>query len=275
MTLVDLLTLAPGERADTFIGQPEAYGAVGIYGGHFLGQALSAGLQTVDTGKLANSFHAYFLKAGNPELPIVYHVERLREGRNYESRTITATQGEVPVFHMIASFKLPESGETHFKAMPKVPSADEIIAALPNDASAPQFPMVAGGRAEMYLVGEHFVPQEFVPGREPVIQCWMRVNDADNIDARMSQCILAFLADGPLMFNAALPYGIPFRTHRLTSLDQSVWFHQPCKVSEWMLYDQRSTAAADARGLNEGEIYDAAGNHILSAAQESMLRRAD
>ncbi|XOV87872.1 MAG: acyl-CoA thioesterase [Pseudomonadota bacterium] len=274
-TLADMLTLVPGERADTFVGKSEPYGAIGIYGGHFLGQALAAAFGTVDEPKVANSFHAYFLKAGNPELPIVYQVERLRDGRGFDTRVVKATQGEAPVFHMTASFKLPEdAAEEHQKVMPHVPSPEDVIAAREADGGeAGRFPMTLGGRVQMELISDHFVPQQFSPDREPVLQSWMRVPGLENASQRMSQCALAYLADGTLMFNSVLPYGVPFRTHRLTSLDQSVWFHHPCDVSAWLMYDQRSILAADARGLNEGEIYTEAGKVILTAAQESMLRK--
>jgi acyl-CoA thioesterase-2 len=100
----------------------------------------------------------------------------------------------------------------------------------------------------------------------------MRVPGCDDIDSKSRQSVLAYLSDGTLMFNSVLPYGIPFQTHRLTSLDQSVWFHRDISPGDWMLYDQRSTAAADGRGLNEGEVYDSHGLLIMSTAQESMLR---
>ena len=122
-SLTDILTLQPGTLADEFIGLPKAYGAIGIYGGHFLGQALAAGLATVDSAKLANSLHAYFLRPGQPHLPIVYRVARLRDGRGFASRTITAFQQEVPVFQMMASFKVLEPGDEHQKTMPKVTPA--------------------------------------------------------------------------------------------------------------------------------------------------------
>ena len=272
-TLAELMTVRAAGKTDVFIGETDSYGKLGIYGGHFLGQALAAGFATIEGDKLAQSFHGYFLKPGNPTAPLEYHVIRIREGRNAEVRGITAVQDGVSVFYMLAAFKMPEEGDEHQKPAPAVPSAEEVIASR-EAAGRPAFPfpMTQHGRVEMEFISESFMPQSFQPGREPKLQVWMRVPD-EIADQRMHQCLLAFLSDGTLMFNSVLPYGLPFQTHRLTSLDQSVWFHRPVDPSGWLLYDQRSTAAADGRGLNEGEVYDSQGRLIISTAQESMLRR--
>lgn len=274
-SLANLLTLEQAEGRETYVGAPETYGAVGIYGGHLLGQALAATFETVEPEKTANSFHAYFLKAGNPAAPLIYQVSHLRDGRGYDLRSVTASQQGEDVFSMIASFKLPEDGEdSHQKTIPSAPDPADAAASREQRGDAPlRFPMTVAGRVEIELISDHFVPKAFKPGRLPKLQCWMRVPGAESVDVRMAQCMLAFLADGTLMFNSVLPYGVPFQSHRLTSLDQSVWFHRHADVSQWMLYDQRSTAAADGRGLNEGEAFNEAGQLILSAAQESMLRK--
>jgi acyl-CoA thioesterase-2 len=267
------MQVCPGKSSDSFTGKSISYGVLGIYGGHFLGQALSAGLATVEEHKLAQSYHAYFLKAGDPSVDIEYRVERIREGRNSEVRGITAVQGGVSVFHMIAAFKIPEPGDEHQKASPVVPSVDEVIAARQaSGIESFRFPMVQGGRVEMEFISDSFIPEKFAAGREPILRTWMRVPACEAINSRSRQSVLAFLSDGTLMFNSVLPYGIPFQTHRLTSLDQSVWFHRDVDPGDWMLYDQRSTAAADGRGLNEGEVYTSDGVLIMSTAQESMLR---
>jgi acyl-CoA thioesterase II len=273
-SLVDVLTLKPGEQADHFIGSAEAYGVIGIYGGHFLGQALAAALATIEPNKLANSLHGYFLRPGMPQVPIIYQVNRLRDGRGFATRTVTAYQQAKPVFHMSASFKVFEPGDEHQKTMPAVLPAAALIERREAAGIPPfQFPMTADGRVDMEWASESFNPAQFVAGRTPCLQTWMRANVPNDIDARLSQCVLAFLSDGTLMFNAVLPYGLPFQSHRLTSLDQAVWFHRPCNPADWLLFDQRSTAAADSRGMNEGEVYAADGQLILTVAQESMLRR--
>lgn len=123
--LEDLMSMMPGPGKNCFEGQTIAYGPIGVYGGHFLGQALAAGFETVDEPKLASSFHAYFLKPGNPSLPLFYHVSPLRNGKRTDMRSITARQDGVDVFHMIASFKLAEEGDEHQKPMPDVPGIQD------------------------------------------------------------------------------------------------------------------------------------------------------
>jgi acyl-CoA thioesterase-2 len=274
LNLADLMQVTAAGQPGVFTGRTEAYGALGIYGGHFVGQALAAGFATVDEPKLAHSFHAYFLKRGDPDARLDYHVTNLRSSRAGDVRSIAARQNGDDVFHMLASFKLTEGGDEHQPAAPDVRTADDLAAAreVRGEPIFP-FPIVQGGRAVMEWATPSFMAAE--PGREPMLRNWMRVPGIDGLDARMRQVVLAFLSDGTLMFNAVLPYGLPFRTHRLTSLDHAGWFHRPADPGQWLLYDQRSTAAADGRGLNSGEIFTADGALVMSCVQESMLRRID
>lgn len=272
LTLPDLMRVSATPQPDVFNGRTDSYGVLGIYGGHFLGQALAAGFATVDEPKLVHSFHAYFLKAGNPQAQLDYHVTRLREGRGNEVRAITARQDGQDVFHMVASFKLPEGGDAHQPVMPATEAPEALIAAREARGEPVfPFPVVKEGRVQMEFATKSF--REFDPERDAVLRLWMRVPDSAGLDARTRQVLLAFLSDGTLMFNSVLPHGVPFQTHRLTSLDQSVWFHADADTEAWMLYDQRSTAAADGRGMNSGEIYARDGRLLVSCAQESMLRR--
>ncbi len=270
-SLIELMTVLPTEDPATFTGITESYGMLGIYGGHFLGQSLSAGFATVEEPKLAQSLHGYFLRKGDPDAPLHYRVSTLRESRGSSVRAIAAIQHEAEVFHMIAAFKLPESGEEHQKQAPSVASPQDCRAAREARGGPPSGgPTSLGGRVEVEMVTP--APMEFVAGRTPELQTWSRVPDGGRLDDRQRQVVTAFLADGTLMFNSVLPYGRPFDDYRLTSLDQSVWFHRLPDPGDWMLFDQRSTAAADGRGLNEGEIYGADGRLFASCAQESMLR---
>lgn len=274
MDLPTLMSVTPKPDApDVFVGQPENYGAIGIYGGHFVGQALAAGFETTTDDKLAQSLHCYFLKAGNPKEAIEYQVEKIRDSRTSSTRSITGFQAGAKVFHMIAAFKLSEDGESHQKTAPSVISHEALSKQREQEGRPFKPPMLIQDRAELMLISDHFVPAKFTPGREPKLQSWMRSTHEGDISAQSAQCVIAFLSDGFLMFNSVLPYGIPFQTHRLTSLDHSVWFHRTCPAQEWMLYDQRSIAAADGRGLNEGEIFDSRGVLICSTKQESMLRK--
>ncbi|MGH1488794.1 MAG: acyl-CoA thioesterase [Acidimicrobiales bacterium] len=272
LSLIDVMTPSPTEDHMVFVGLANPYGAMGIYGGHFLGQALAAGLATVDEPKMAHSFHAYFLRKGDPEVPIEYRVTSLRNGRGSDARTISGWQNGAETFHMIASFKLPEEGHEHQPTAPVVTPGQELFdARIARGEERFPFPMQQNGWADMEWATPSF--REFDPDREAILRVWMRIPGGEELQPRQQQIVLAFLSDGPLMFNSVVPYGLAMETHWATSLDQSVWFHRTVDPSQWMLFDQRSTAATDGRGMNEGEIYTADGTLIMTCAQESMLRR--
>ena len=275
VSLIELMQVTATDTQDVFTAPTETYGPVGLYGGHFLGQAMAAGLATVDESKLAHSYHAYFLRAGDPTLPLRYEVTRLREGRNGDTRAITAIQGEHKAFHMIASFKTAESGDQHQPTAPVLEPPESIVAAREARGEPPwPFPVVQGGRVQMEWASPNFF--DFDPKATPALQLWMRLAPAsEKLTSRQRQIVMAYLSDGPLMFNSALPHGIPFQTHRLTSLDQSAWFHHDADPHEWMIFDQRSTAAMGGRGMNEGQIYSHDGRLLMTCAQESMLRNID
>ena len=273
LSLVELLTVEPTGAPDEFTGPVESYGPLGIYGGHFIGQALAAGLATVEAPKVAHSLHCYFLNPGDPEVVIEYNVDRLREGRSSDVRSIHGSQNGQGVFQMLASFKIPEDGDEHQPQMPAVDDADLLYQAALDSDSAFTPPPTQKGRVDFVLASEHFMQPEFVPGREPALKVWMRCNSAEGIDEREAQTVLAFLSDSTLLFNSVIPHGVPFRTHRLTSIDHAVWFHRSCDVGAWLLYDQLSSAAVDGRGMNEGRLFDRRGALILTAVQESMLRK--
>lgn len=271
LDLISVMTPSPTEDPLRFVGLANPYGAIGIYGGHFLGQALAAGLATVAEPKLAHSFHSYFLKRGNPDVPIEYEVGVLRNGRGSDVRSIAAVQDGAEVFHMIASFKAPEDGPKHQKPMPEVVSADELIEAREARGDDPfPFPPTQNGWSQMEWATPTF--RDYEPDRDPELRVWMRVPADRSLTPRERQVVLAFLCDGPIVFNSVLPYGVPMDTHWTTSLDHSAWFHDPADPSDWLLFDQRSTAAADGRGMNEGEIYGADGALVMTCAQESLFR---
>ena len=268
-----MMSVQPMKQADHFTGNSQAYGVIGVYGGHLIGQALSAAFATVEPAKLAQSFHAYFIKAGSPEMSIEYRVQRLREGRGSEIRNIEAWQQDQLIFQMTASFKLPEASDEHQPAMQENSDPELLLQKAIENGTEFTPPPTINGWAEMVLASEHFIQAEFIPGRDALLKLWMRCPDSDNLSQREAQVLLAYLSDGPLMFNSVIPHGLPFQTHRLTSLDHAGWFHRPCDVSNWMFFDQHSSAAADGRGMNHGTIFDSDGQLVMTVAQESMLRR--
>lgn len=272
-TLQELLSVRATGDPDRFIGRSEDYGPVRVYGGHFVGQALAAGFATVPEPMLAQSLHACFLRPGDVDAEIRYDVVALRDGRGSVVRNITAVQADQPVFSMLASFKRPESGDAHQPAMPTVPSPEQLQAAPIGPEWNP--PPARGGRAELLMASAHFLQETWVPGREARLRVWMRCAEAAAADERMAQVMLGYLSDSTLMFNAGIPHGLPFRTHRVTSIDHAVWFHRPADPRQWLLFDQRSDAAADGRGLSRGALYTRGGELVLTAVQESLLRRMD
>ncbi len=279
---VDASPLLP----DTFIGAGGDYGPLGVYGGHLLGQALAAAFGTVPMDsvehKVAHALHAHFLKSGQPSLPIAYQVERLRDGRNYATRLVRATQGGQLLMMLSASFKNPETGDHHQPAMGDVRPVDSLLARRRRKGMAPlRLPFTGIGGVEIEPVGD-WHPQD-QPGAEPAMAMWMRCTMTEGADAgddararsrtRSQQCALAYLSDGTIMFNSLRPHGTAFTSHRATSLDHAVWFHQPADPANWLLFDQSGPVAADGRGLNQGRIFHADGRLLASVAQESMMRR--
>ena len=274
--LLNYLQVAATDQPDAFTGDAELYGMMGVYGGHLLGQGLTAALHTVDEPKVAHSFHAYFLQRCNPEIRLNYQVQRLRSGKWGDTRSITASQEGQQVFHMIASFKVAEAGDEHQKTMPKVDGPESLIAQRQQRGEETfPFPPIKDGRTQIEFASAGF--HEFIADRAPELRLWMRApysqDRTEPLTTREGQIALAYLSDATLLFNSVIPHGVPMQTHRMTSLDQSCWFHSVCDPSQWLLFDQRSVAATDGRGLNEGEIYAADGKLVMSCAQESMLRR--
>jgi len=169
LSLADLMNVEATEDPTIFVDPTESYGLLGIYGGHFFGQALAAGFETVEEPKLAHSFHAYFLRRGDPEAALEYHVTSVRESRSGDTRAISARQNGQDAFHMIASFKLPESGDAHQKTRPNVKPTEALIRAREGRGEDIfPFPMVQGGRVQMEFVGPSI--REFDPSREPTLR---------------------------------------------------------------------------------------------------------
>ncbi|CAE7459393.1 tesB [Symbiodinium pilosum] len=235
------------EDDDHFLGQAETYGLMGIYGGHFVGQALAAGFATVEEPKFVQSLHCYFLLPGDPGVPIHYAVTRLREGHASDVRNIVAYQKGRPVFQMMASFKLPEEGDEHQPEMPIVRDVESLLEELNTQKSPFNPPPTLAGRTEMVLASDHFMQPAYVAGRAATLKLWMRCNSERALSHRESQIALAFMSDSTLMFNSVIPHG------------------------QWVLFDQRSSAAADGRGMNHGELYNREGQLIMTAVQEDHI----
>jgi acyl-CoA thioesterase-2 len=247
--LVDLLDLERLED-NLFRGQSRDIGTRFVFGGQVLGQALSAAQRTVDPRREAHSLHAYFLRAGDIDAPIVYSVERTRDGGTFSSRRVVAIQHGQPILNGSISFQEPEKGFEHQTSMPEVPSPDDVepmrhlspeeLAKLPVKL---QRWLGIDGPFEFRQVWPR---DDLHPVKRPPIQhIWFRLTAPISDSAILHRALLAYASDFHLIGTATLPHGISYMTHnvQMASLDHALWFHRPFRVDEWLLYSFDSPTA--------------------------------
>lgn len=278
--LVDLMQLERLE-VNLFRGSSHDIGTERVFGGQVLAQAVLAASRTVED-RLVHSLHGYFLRAGDHEAPIVYDVDRSRDGRSFTARRVVAIQHGRPIFTLSASFQLEQEGLEHQFEMPDTPDPDELPVTQefsPEDmAKAPlklQRWFNRFGPFEFRTVFDQD-PLEPLP-RPPFKRFWFRLRGDLGDDQRMHRALLAYASDFHLIGTATLPHGISFFKHdvAMASLDHAMWFHRPVQVNQWLLYDCDSPSASGGRGLARGLIYDRAGQLVASTAQEGMIRVRD
>ena len=277
--LLDLLVL---ERLDLdlYRGRQLETALQRVFGGQVAAQALWAASQTVDDDVSVHSLHSYFLLPGDTAVPIVYDVERIRDGRSFSTRRVVARQHGKSIFYLTASFHIDEVGFDHQDAMPQVPSPDEcpsmgdvyrMVTGRPNDRSwegewaALDVRYAGDSRAGGVLAGgEH-------PART---QIWLKAAAAIPPDAVLNTCVLTYASDLTLLGVALVPHGliIGARSIQSASLDHSMWFHRPFRADDWMLYDQHSPSASGARGFALGRVFSREGVLVASVAQEGLIR---
>ena len=281
--LADLLHLLELERIEDniFRGESRDIGSPRVFGGQVLGQALTAASYTVE-GRDVHSLHAYFLRAGDVDAHIVYHVDRARDGRSFSNRRVVAIQHGRPIFNMTASFQIPEQCIEHQAPMPDVAGPDELA-----DISEILDGIPAGisDRMRRYVRRER--PFEIRPvdpapllmpqTSDPVARLWLRASDTLPADPGLHRNLLAYLSDYELVATATLPHGIRFMqgSVQLASLDHAMWFHRPFRVDEWLLYAMESPNAVGARGLAFGRFFSRDGALVASTAQEGLVRIRD
>ena len=279
--LLHLLELERLER-DLFRGASRDIGAPQVFGGQVLGQALRAAYATVPGPHAAHSLHAYFLKRGDFDAPIVYFVDRSRDGHSFSNRRVTAIQHGEQIFHMAASFQLPQEGLTHQLPMPEVPPPEALSdGALPSRAELTVMPEKL---REYYRSERPFEfrliplpPQANGPADPPLLQrVWVRAVDRLPDDDALHRCLLAYASDFHLLRTATLPHTAAFLTGRrfMASIDHAMWFHWPVRVDEWFLYATDSPSASGARGFARGSLFSRAGRLLASTAQEGLMRVA-
>jgi acyl-CoA thioesterase-2 len=283
--LDDLCALLDLERVemDIFRGQSPNEERIRVFGGQVAGQSLIAAGRTVADGhgveRPVHSLHAYFLRPGDPRIPIVYQVDRIRDGRSFATRRVAAIQRGEAIFHLSASFHAPETGVSHQEQMPTVPDP-ETLPTWP-ERMAPYAAQIGAWYdrprpLDVRYVGE---PVRTVPDasrRAPHHQLWLRADGRLPDDPLLHACIVAYASDMTLLDTIMLPHGLVWGEDGATqvSLDHAMWFHRPFRADDWLLYEQYSLTAAGARGLANGIIFTRDGNLAVSVVQEGLVRPA-
>ncbi len=253
-----------------------------VYGGQVIGQALVAASKTVDPSRHAHSLHGYFLRAGDTSIPILYKVDRIRDGRSFTTRRVVAIQRGEAIFSMSISFQVEEEGLTHQFPMPQAPAPETLVDE--DDLRAEQAKHWPEQFQDSYSTSSAIQMRQVDPidllhpqAREANQLCWMKTREELPDDYRRHQCVLAYLSDWSLLDTATRPHAISFLQDnvQMASLDHAMWFHRPFRADEWLLYAQDSPTASGARGFNRGLIYNLAGDLVASTTQEGLMRLHD
>ena len=277
--LLEILDLEPLEE-NLFRGRSPQVTWQRVFGGQVIGQALVAACRTVEVAtRPPHSLHAYFLLAGDPKVPIIYEVERVRDGKSFTTRRVKAIQHGNPIFVMSVSFHRDEPGLTHQATMPAVPSPDE----LPNEAEIREkvLPMMPEPVRRYYererpielrpVEYDRYLGKKIEDGRFHV---WIRATGKLPDEPAIHQCVLAYASDMTLLDSALTPHGrsVFEQTIMAASLDHALWLHRPFRADEWLLYAQDSPNMAGARGFSRGLIFARDGTLVASVAQEGLVR---
>ncbi len=276
--LLALLELEPLE-VNIYRGLNRDIGSGRVFGGQVFAQALVAAQRTVAAGRDAHSVHGYFLRAGDLKTPIIFFVDRPRDGGSFTSRRVTAIQHGEAIFHLSASFHVNEAGLEHQATMPEVP---------PPESLAPELRLIRemADRIPESLrsVLTQDRPIDFRPvapvdpfvaeTREPVRHLWFKVVSSLPDERIIHQAVLAYASDYGLLPTALYPHAVSMRDRRLqiASLDHSLWLHRPFRADDWLLYAMDSPVAAGARGFVRGSVFTRAGELVASVAQEGLMR---
>lgn len=276
--LVDLLELEPIEH-NIYRGRNRDIGSGRIFGGQVLAQALVAARRTVEEDRPAHSLHGYFILPGDLERPVVYFVDRLRDGRSYTTRRVTAIQHGHAIFNMAASFHRPEPGPCHQAPAPEVPPPEELRSELdiireqseriPEDLR----PVLTQDRPLDFRPVDPRDPFDPRPA-PPVRRTWVRAVGELDDDTLHHQAVLAYASDYDLLGAALSPHGRSFRQADVmaATLDHAIWFHRPFRADEWLLYVMESPVTAGGRGFVRGTFFTREGTLIASVVQEGVVR---
>ncbi|MBP6013875.1 MAG: acyl-CoA thioesterase II [Alphaproteobacteria bacterium] len=276
--VLDLLTLEAIE-VNIFRGLSPKDRWQRVFGGQVLGQALVAAYRTVED-RVCHSLHAYFIRPGDPKVPILYEVDRSRDGKSFTTRRVVAIQHGEQIFNMAVSFQVPEEGLEHQFDKPNVPGPDGL------ETEEQRRRRLAHQLPE--AVREHVTrenPIEIRPVEEdddlmnpkkapPYQHVWIKARGQMPNELAMHQCVLAYASDMTLLDTCLIPHGISWYSGKLqsASLDHAMWFHHPFRVDDWLLYAQDSPSGAGGRGFNRGSLFTREGKLVASVAQEGLIR---
>jgi acyl-CoA thioesterase II len=250
-----------------------------VFGGQVAAQALVAGARTVEDPLTVHSLHSYFLRAGDTAVPIVYDVERIRDGRSFSTRRIVARQHGRAIYYMTASFQLPEDGLEHQDVMPAVTAPEDsrdmremFRRATPDNAEEWLREWAA---LELRYVGDSRPGGAISNGERPAqSRLWIRVSGALGDDPMLHQAAFTYASDMTLLGSTLVPHGLHVSHPKMqsASLDHTIWFHRPLRADRWLLYDQASPSASGGRGLGIGRVFTESGVLVATVAQEGLIR---
>lgn len=272
--LVQLLDLEPIE-VNIFRGVSPDEERQRVFGGQVAGQALVAAARTVEPGRSVHSLHAYFLRPGDPAVPILYEVDRIRDGRSFSTRRVVAIQHGRAIFNLQSSFQVPEEGLDHQDDMPDAPPPE----GLPDfhERMAP-YAATFGDWVQrprpIDIRHVDWIPPDRSEPLPPHQRVWMRADGLLPDDPVLHVCVLTYASDMTLLDTALLPHGGSWHdpTLFMASLDHTMWFHRPFRADEWLLYSQDTPSASGGRGLGRGRIFTRDGALVVTVAQEGLIR---
>ncbi|MCJ8056400.1 acyl-CoA thioesterase II [Shinella curvata] len=263
-----------------FRGQSPQVGWQRVFGGQVIGQALVAATRTVEEGRFVHSLHAYFVRPGDPAVPIIYDVENIRDGGSFATRRVTAIQHGKPIYFMTASFQDDEEGFEHQASMPDVPMPEHLL----GEAELKErFLTQAPSHIRAYwerprpielrpVALDHYFSAEKL---EPSQNIWVRTTGPVPAKRHLQAAVLAYLSDMTLLDTSLFAHGTSVLDRRLqvASLDHAMWFHRPPILDDWLLYSQDSPSAFGGRGMTRGAIFSRSGTLLASVAQEGLIRK--
>jgi acyl-CoA thioesterase-2 len=277
--LIERLDLEKLEE-NLFRGSSPQNGWQRVFGGLVIAQALMAAQRCVDPDRLVHSLHAYFMRPGDPSIPIVYQVERIRDGSSFTTRRVVAIQHGKAIFSMSASFQVEEPGFDHQIQIPDVPAPETLMGEAEFRAAflaqAPDTVKKYWGRERPIEIRPtsltHYLSREKL---DPEAHIWVRASGVVPDEGHYQAAILAYLSDMTLLDTSLYAHGTSIFDPELqvASLDHAMWFHRPCRLDDWLLYTQDSPSAAGARGMTRGSIFTRDGRLIASVAQEGLIRK--